>query len=416
MSLEPWINWQFHKTPNYIDPRATFTRATTGSTVNRIGAVSNVKSNTSRYKFSPVSQVCQGLLVEPQRTNLLLQSQELDNITWTVTSMTVTANTLSAPDLTTTADTLTVTGAGGTLAQTVTITAGNGIAVSMFAKAGASNFLYIKIAGTISVECWYNLSTGVTGTNTAGSGTCVFRQKNIEDYGNGWYRCTLIVTTSTETSYTASFAPAAADNTAPANGNNIYAWGSQLESSGATTWTTSYIPTTSSSVTRNADNLSIPVTSSQVPLDRGTMVFEWTEQIYPSWSSSSAGAVMGGIGDTFSNTLYISQPYSGIYATYISGATSNPLTFNTCTHNVGETHRYAVTWQPGRLAACVDGGTVSVTSSANITAFGSIARIAVGFAPFGTTASTNVSGVAHRSFMYMPDVVDDTVLQTITRA
>jgi hypothetical protein len=347
---------------------------------------------------------------------LLLQSQDLDNITWTVTSLTVAANTLLAPDLTTTADTLTATGAGGTLAQTVTITAGNGIAVSLFAKAGASNFLYIKIAGTVSVECWYNLSTGVTGTNTAGSGTCVFRQKNIEDYGNGWYRCTLIVTTSTETSYTASFAPTAADNTPSANGNNIYAWGSQLESSGAVTWTTSYIPTTSSSVTRNADNLSIPVTSSQAPLDRGTMVFEWTEQIYPSWTGSSTGAVMGGIGDTFSNTLYISQPQTGIYAHYISNVTSGSLTFNLCSHNPGETHRYAVTWQPGRLAACVDGGTVSVTSSANIQAFASVARIAVGFAPFSSGATSSVSNLAHRSFMYMPDVVADTVLQTITRA
>lgn len=415
MSLEPWINWQFHKTPNYIDPRATFTRATAGSSVNITGAISNVKANTARYRFSPATQLAQGLLAEPQRTNLLLQSQDLDNITWTVTSLTVTANTLLAPDLTTTADTLTATGAGGTLAQTVTITAGNGIAVSLFAKAGASNFLYIKIAGTVSVECWYNLSTGVTGTNTAGSGTCVFRQKNIEDYGNGWYRCTLIVTTSTETSYTASFAPTAADNTPSANGNNIYAWGSQLESSGAVTWTTSYIPTTSSSVTRNADNLSIPVTSSQVPLDRGTMVFEWTEQVSPSWTSSS-GAVWGGIGNTFDNTVYITPTQTGIYATYRSNGIGNPLTFNTCSHNPGETHRYAVTWQPGRVAACADGGTVSVTLSANIQAFASVARIAVGFAPFGSSSSASVSNLAHRSFMYMPDTVDDTVLQTITQA
>jgi hypothetical protein len=49
MSLQPWINWQFHKTQNLIDQRSILVRGSPGTTVNRLGLISNVKSNNSRY-------------------------------------------------------------------------------------------------------------------------------------------------------------------------------------------------------------------------------------------------------------------------------------------------------------------------------------------------------------------------------
>lgn len=45
---------------------------------------------------------------------------------------------------------------------------------------------------------------------------------------------------------------------------------------------TSYIPTTSATITRRADNLILPVSASQVPLDRGTIIFEFIARPLPA--------------------------------------------------------------------------------------------------------------------------------------
>ena len=46
-------------------------------------------ANTARYRFHPVTGLSEGLLVEAQRTNLLLRSEEFENAVWTATNLTV---------------------------------------------------------------------------------------------------------------------------------------------------------------------------------------------------------------------------------------------------------------------------------------------------------------------------------------
>lgn len=414
MSFEPWINWQFHKAPGLIDPRATFTRASVARTPNRIGLLAAKPANAARFRFNPVTGVSEGLLVEPQRTNLWLRSEEFDNASWTKTSLTVTANSAAAPDGTTTADTLTATGAGGNCAQAVTITAGRGVAVSVFAKASASSWLRLALTdGTNNVECWFNLAAGTVGANTAGAGTNIFSQKTIENMGSGWYRCVLETTTVTSTSFTGSIAPAAADSTAPANTDAILAWGAQLEAEATLTNATSYIPTTSATVTRSADNLSLAVTSAQVPLDRGTMVFEFTARSLPPTTGGQV-VVLGGIGNTFDNTIYPFRSAANTLAVaYVAGGVAGGLPSRTCAFTPGVTYRFGVSWTPGRLACCIDGGVVA-SSATSISPLASVARIAVGFAPFGASATGSLSNVVHRAFVYAPVTASDALLQQLT--
>jgi len=415
MSIEPWINWQFHKTPGLIDPRASFTRASTGRVTNRVGTLITKPANAARYRFNPVTGLCEGLLVEPQRTNLLLRSEEFDNASWTKTALTVTANSEAAPDGTTTADTLAATGAGGNVAQAVTITAGRGIALSVYAKAGASSWLYLRQSdGTNTVEAWFNLAAGTLGANTAGAGTLLFSQKTIEAAGNGWFRCALETTSTTVTAITGAIAPAAADSTAPANTDTIHAWGAQAEAESTLTNATSYIPTAGSTVTRSADNLILPVTAAQVPLDRGTLIFDFIMRPIPP-NIGGSPIVLGGIGDNFSNTIYISrQGVTSLGVTYIApGGTGSAIISRTCAFTPGVVYRFGVTWLPGRLAICIDGGAMTSTVT-NVNPLASVARIAVGAAPWSSTSAATLSNAAHRAFLYAPQTVSDALLQQLT--
>ena len=418
MSVEPWINWQFHKTPGHIDPRVIFTRAGIGRVTNRLGLVTPVPANTARYRFHPVTGLSEGLLVEAQRTNLLLRSEEFENAVWTATNLTVTANSTTAPDGNTTADTLAATVAGGKVAQAVTITAGRGIALGVYAKANASSWVILSLSdGTNTVDCWFNLAAGTTGTHTiGGSGggfTLSFAQKWIEAQRNGWYLCALEVTSSVSTTIAATIAPTAADSTASATGNSLFAWGAQLEAESSLTNLSSYIPTTSATVTRSADNLILPVTSSQVALDRGTMIFEFVPRPVPL-VIGGATVVLGGIGDTFSNTIYISrQGNTSLGVTYIPSGGASSTVSRTCAFTPGTTYRFGVAWQPGRYAICIDGGAIAAGQS-NIVPLASVARIAVGCAPWSTSSPNTLSNAVHRAFVYAPICVPDAALQQLT--
>jgi hypothetical protein len=415
MSIEPWINWQFHKTPGLIDPRAAFTRASTARTVNRIGQLATKPANVSRFRFNPVSGVSEGLLCEPQRTNRLLRSEEFDNAAWTATNCTVTANSAVAPDGATTAETLAATASGGNVAQAVTITAGRGVAYSQYFKANTSSWAWMQIGdGTNTVQCWFNLASGVAGSNTAGAGTLLFSQKTIEAMGNGWYRCAIEATSSTVTAITATCGPAAAGSTAPANGDSVFVWGAQAEADATLTNPTSYIPTTSATVTRSADNLILPVSSSQVSLDRGTMLFEWTQRPIPA-TTGGQSITFGGIGNTFDNAIYVGRQGASVFGvTYIQNGVGGMTVGRTCLFVPGVTYRFGVSWMPGRIATCIDGGTIGTLSVGTVAPLASVARLAVGCAPWSSSSTTTVSNAVHRAFLYAPVAASDALLQQLT--
>jgi len=398
----------------FWDPRISFARTSTATYFDTQGVLRTKAANIPRWEAVPATGVRRGVLIEKQITNLILTSEDFSSGSWAATNATVTTNTSSAPDGATTADLLTIDSADGLISQSITITAGRAISFGVFAKPSSSNHLWLRIGdGVNTVTCWFDVSTGTAGTNTSGTGTCVFSAKTIEPLINGWYRCTLTVTTNTSTSFSCQIAASASDNTNPASTNSTTIWGAQAESPAAQCAPTSYIPTTATTATRQADNAFLPIDSRWYNLAEGTMLFEFSNLVNPA-ASGGASYVLGGVANTFDNTIYVTVGLDAAAATFISGGVGGNVITRTVSPNraLNTTTRAGVSWAANSGILVVNGGTAATTSTAQPPV--SVARFGLGMSPWGTTDNGNTAAVAFRRFMYFDRQLTSTQLQSLT--
>jgi hypothetical protein len=219
-----------------------------GANINLGSTARPYQPTTDRLGYPPIDyENGKGkLLQEPQRTNLVLYSQQFNISGWNqYNSATVTANTAISPDGTQNAYTLNVatTGYSGLYRS---FSGGTGVAtVSGFFKKGTIDYIIlINTSGTVGVA-WFNLANGTIGTVVGGY------TATIEPFKDGWYKCS--VTGPSQLIAIWQIAGATSDNNVtPAYAGNIYIWGAQVEAGG---FSTSYIPTTSATVTRAATDI-----------------------------------------------------------------------------------------------------------------------------------------------------------------
>ena len=224
------------------------------------------------------------LLLEPQSTNSLLQSNQFDS-EWSTTRLDVLANQIISPDGTLNADLLTPT------ASANSHSIGNATLINYNSQESTISF-FAKFNG-------YNISTSVAGTPTNWTG-CVFDLENgiaktpqnagaqslctskIENYGNGWYRCSITFTPySSGTFYNFWGTVDSTDANLGSFGlqsytadgiSGVYLWGCQAEV--GQSYPTSYIKTTSAAVTRLADVCNNSGSSDLINSTEGVLYFE----------------------------------------------------------------------------------------------------------------------------------------------
>jgi len=186
----------------------SFTRASNGTRVNSAG------------------------LVEVCPWNLLEYSEDFSNGVWNPVNSGVTANTTTAPNGTTTADSLLETTATGEhrFWQRPALISGQDYTFTMYVKQNGRKRFQIKIFDSTSVQAsaLFDVSTGtIVATNGVSTITSV---------GDGWYRCSIVATSpTTSIGYTVldlctdsySQSTAAESYTGDAS-KGVYVWGAQL--------------------------------------------------------------------------------------------------------------------------------------------------------------------------------------------
>jgi hypothetical protein len=242
------------------------TRATTATRVNANGLIEVVASGIPRLDYFASGGVvgCPALLVEPSAQNIMAQSETLSvSGDWTQTAVLATGWAIASPDGLVSGSLLVATSGSSqhniNRNATTSITSGTTITASCFFKAhGTNNFAQLVIGGfTFSpASPFANFNLSGNGAITTGTYSSAF----IQNYGNGWYRCGLTATAAANGTNNLAIVPILASGTArnpvfQGDGvNGVYAWGAQVESGSVAT---SYIPTTTAAVTRNADVISV---------------------------------------------------------------------------------------------------------------------------------------------------------------
>ncbi|MDB4299358.1 hypothetical protein N9931_00395 [bacterium] len=247
--------------PTNGDGDFTTTRSSSATRVNKSGLIETVASNVPRLDYSDSS--CPSLLLESSATNLLKYSEDLSNSAWLKSSgVTVVSNNEISPNGGLNADKA-IPSTGGTfieLYQLASVTAGNEYTQTYFVKYAGLRYIQIIAPGTLGTfYVNFDLVDGVVSSSS--NGNAIGLQYSIEEYAYGFYRIrvtTQALSTTTAGRLAINFIKTATTSRGVNEGNfngvdGVLIWGAQFEQNSLPT---SYIPTTTASVTR-ADERSV---------------------------------------------------------------------------------------------------------------------------------------------------------------
>lgn len=370
-------------------------RNTTATRVNKDGLIESVSNNVPRLDYSQESAF-PALLVEPAATNLLLRSEEFDNAYWTKTNTTVTANATTAPDGTLTADKVaaTTTGTDRRIQRADGLASGM-YTTSIFAKAAELSTIRMY-AVDFNAQATFNLSAG-TVNNILGGATA-----SIESYRDGWYKCSITITYAggaTQALYL-NIGNALGGDPVTA-GDGVFIWGAQLETGSVAT---SYIPTVASTVTRNADVISLTGASGLIGQTEGVLFAEIN--FNGNQKDGARIVVIDGGAEISSTYLRINTSNQVEAVSFNSGlqyfATSLPLILGT--------NKVALAYSIGNYAFFLNGNLVNEQNSGIPPA---CSNIRIGSSDLTAVSGHFLNDRIYASAIY-PSRLDNAVLQAIT--
>lgn len=189
-------------------------RASSATRVNKQGLIEVVGNDRLRIDYS---ESANGVaLLEPSRSNYIPYSEDFSNSSWVKNNCTIALNSTTSPDGTTNASLLTATANGGNMQYS-----------NSLSNAERTMSIWIKSNSLTGAVYLYTADGGLTGDLLV---TSEWQRYDVTSTGSGGnHRCTVRLQNS---------------------GDSVYVWGAQLEDG---SYATSYIPTSGSTATRQAD-------------------------------------------------------------------------------------------------------------------------------------------------------------------
>lgn len=410
---------------SYIPSTVTFTgRSSTGTFIGYNGLIQTASSGVARYQYNPANLSAPPfLLLEAAATNLLTYSQDFDNAAWTKVDASVTANATTAPDGALTADSLVANGVNTIhFNNQALVVAVDTYTLSIYAKANGYRIVLFTNNGGSNVARGFDLSNGTTFANTYG-----YAEPSsfaITPAGNGWYRCS--ITFQKTVSISCSFGYWLNNGTSDAFAGNgtsgVFVWGAQLE---AGSYATSYIPTTTATVTRAADTSTSATTtraadtstSSQTTRSadvasvntlspwynatEGTINVEYTPTVLGSYTPVSINA---------NNTNFRMQHTAftgGSFGFFVVDGGNGQANINAGSAVVGSTNKAAAAYKANDFAVSVNNSAAQVDTS------GTVPSVSIMYVGSLLNSTEPLNGWV-RSIKYFPRRLTNTELQALT--
>jgi hypothetical protein len=355
----------------------TFSRASSGTYVGSDGLIKTAVTDAPRFDHDPVTGESLGLLIEESRTNLITSSSDIAGF-FTQQNSTATADAAAAPDGTVTADLIVPDTSSSTHASfnntSLSFSASTTYSYSIFVKPNGYSWLQLVLtSGFNNLTAWVNFDlTGAGSFGFTGGGEI---SKEIESHPGGWYRCTI-----TATSGASAFAGGPAYLILDSNRNGrdehyagddtsgIYLWGAQVEEG---SFPTSYIPTTTSTVTRSPDIATI----------EGTNFSSWYNQsegtIFTDISPLAAASGRGYLFSNGSNDQRLGQNTDDVsnYALFMSNGSTTSL--SAAASGMPKPIKACLAYKPGSSRGVIDGALKILSTTNNVP--DAINQVGIGF-------------------------------------
>jgi len=321
------------------------------------------------------------LLLEPQSTNLFPKSNDVDP-----TAATKLDNQITSPEGLQNAALYvenTATASHGAIKSAIFPTAGaTTYTLSVFAKAKERHLLRLNLYadGTSNLTDNFDL---INGTVSDANST-------IEDFGNGWFRCstTKTVTNSGGYNFAAVYMGKAINNYYyEGDGTSgLYLFGFQLEQQ---SYPTSYIPTFGSTVTRNVELCDNAGQRGVFNNQEGTMYVEFTELGFANPNQTSIGISQE---SSSNNRLLLFRGGGSNWSFQVRAASVNAMSNSinlTTTETLNKFAKVAIRYKTGEITAFVN-GSQSFTNNSTFTFNGKLDKF--GFIPYDGSTGNNFYG------------------------
>lgn len=326
--------------------------------INKHGLIETVANNEPRLSYSIVDgkvSDCPHLLLEPSRTNIVPYSNDFNQ--HSITGGSITSDDIVSPDGSINADTFVedTNSSYHFIREDISVSSGT-YTLSVFVK-GTSRFfsLYPQSAG-VAYALFDIASETITKTGGAN-----YVNSDIQNYGNGWYRCILTYTVSTGISFLHIYLSNSSTSEVPVytgNGSEMSFYGLQLEAGG---YATSYIPTSGSTVTRSADECTDSGTSAEFNDSEGVLFAETAalaDDLTNRRLSLSDGTDFNRMALTYntsSNTLFC----------FVVSNNTTVATLSYAVSDIKQFHKVGLKYKQNDFALWVDGFEVVTDSGGN---------------------------------------------------